>query len=268
MGKYDNQLESLFNDWIKASKKDKYHERCDINNNIIFTYDGLMYKPDLSIDVEDDWEKENKRIMFLLKDQPSDWSDDARKWLKDYPDDKEETKKRKAKNRELRSKFIHNIANLFYGIYNSRVGSVVSFDSLDKEDVKRTFLTKPFAFVECKKQGGKRTISNSKLNYYLNNADYKPLLEKEIKILNPNIIVCTNNNIYNFVINMFGGEDEFLKIQGHNSIRIRPAKNDVEALIILNTYHPSARQSYITFFEGAMDHYRAFLNNPDLAFDL
>lgn len=93
-------------------------------------------------------------------------------------------------------------------------------------------------------------------------------MEKEIKILNPNIIVCTNNNIYNFVINMFGGEDEFLKIQGHNSIRIRPAKNDVEALIILNTYHPSARQSYITFFEGAMDHYRAFLNNSDLAFDL
>ena len=67
---------------------------------------------------------------------------------------------------------------------------------------------------------------------------------------------------------MFGGEDEFLKIQDHNSIRIRPAKNDVESLIILNTYHPSARQSYLTFFEGAMDHYRAFLNNPDWAFDL
>ena len=97
MGKYDNQLESLFSDWIKASKKDEYHERRDINDNIIFTYDGLMYTPDLSIDVEDDWEKENKRIMFLLKDQPSDWSDDARKWLKDYPDDKEETKKGKLK---------------------------------------------------------------------------------------------------------------------------------------------------------------------------
>ena len=30
---------------------------------------------------------------------------------------------------------------------------------------------------------------------------------------------------------MFGGEDEFLKIQGKNSIRIRPAKNDIEVLI-------------------------------------
>ena len=49
MGKYDNQLESLFTDWIKASKKDEYYERRDINDNIIFTYDGLMYKPDLSI---------------------------------------------------------------------------------------------------------------------------------------------------------------------------------------------------------------------------
>lgn len=69
MGKYDNQLESLFNDWIKASKKDEYRERRDINNNIIFTYDGLMYKPDLLIDVEDDWEKENKRIMFLFNNR-------------------------------------------------------------------------------------------------------------------------------------------------------------------------------------------------------
>ena len=43
MGKYDNQLELVFNDWIKASKKDEYCERRDINNNIIFTYDGLMY---------------------------------------------------------------------------------------------------------------------------------------------------------------------------------------------------------------------------------
>ena len=33
MGKYDNQLELLFNDWIKASKKDEYCERRDINYN-------------------------------------------------------------------------------------------------------------------------------------------------------------------------------------------------------------------------------------------
>ena len=38
-------------------------------------------------------------------------------------------------------------------------------------------------------------------------------------------------------------------------------------LIILLTYHPSAIQSYKKFFEGAMDHYRAFLNSGD-AFDL
>ena len=88
-----------------------------------------MYKPDLSIDVEDDWEKENKRIMFLLKDQPSDWSDDARKWLKDYPDDKEETKKRKAKNRELRSKFIHNIA-IYFMAYTTLVLVVLFLSTL------------------------------------------------------------------------------------------------------------------------------------------
>ena len=157
---------------------------------------------------------------------------------------------------------------MFYGIYRSRVGNVVSFDSLNHEEVKSTFLTKPFAFVECKKHGGTTSISNAKLKYYLNHKDYKPLLEEEIRILNPNVIVCTNKHIYSFVINLFGGEKAFLKVPGKNSIRVRPEKEGVSKMIIFCSYHPSAiGKDYITIFEGVMDHYRAFLHS-DIAFDL
>lgn len=268
MGKYDEKLNLLFEKWIKASEKSENDEKRDTNNQIIFTYDGLMYKPDSSIDVEEDWEKEKIRVMFLLKDQPSNDTNDARAWLKDLPEDKEHNKKQKDKNRNLRSKFIRNVANLFYGIYHSRVGNVVSFDSLNHEEVKSTFLTKPFAFVECKKQGGTTSISDPKLKYYLNHKDYKPLLEEEIRILNPNVIVCTNKHIYSFVINLFGGEKAFLKVPGKNSIRVRPEKEGVSKMIIFCSYHPSAiGKDYITIFEGVMDHYRAFLHS-DIAFDL
>ena len=267
MGKYDEKLNSLFEKWIKASEKRENDEKRDAKNQIIFTYDGLMYKPDPSIDVEEDWEKEKIRVMFLLKDQPSNDTNDARTWLKDLPEDKEHNKKQKDKNRNLHSRFIQNIANLFYGIYHSRVGNVVSFDSLNHEEVKSTFLTKPFAFVECKKQGGTTSISDPKLKYYLNHKDYKPLLEEEIRLLNPNVIVCTNKHIYSFVINLFGGDEAFLKIPGKNSIRVRPEKEGVSKLIILCSYHPSAFKSYVTIFEGVMDHYRTFLHS-DIAFDL
>ncbi|MCH4182648.1 MAG: uracil-DNA glycosylase family protein [Prevotella sp.] len=262
MGKYNEKLDSIFKEWIEKSEKNgEARENYDNHyNSIIFTSDGLMEKPNSNVEkLEKDWENENIRVMFLLKDQPSKDRNDARKWLID--------KEKGAGNSDLKPKFIHNIANLFYGIYHSRIGSVVSFESLDKEEVKKTFLTKPFAFVECKKQGGETSISDDKLNQYLNNKDYKPLLEKEIKVLNPNVIVCTNKNIYKFIIDMYGGENAFLSIPNHNSIRIRPEKDGKSKLIILLTYHPSAIQSYETFFEGAMDHYRAFLNS-EIAFDL
>ena len=57
MGKYDEKLNLLFEQWIKASEKSENDEKRDASNQIIFTYDGLMYKPDPSIDVEEDWEK-------------------------------------------------------------------------------------------------------------------------------------------------------------------------------------------------------------------
>jgi hypothetical protein len=50
--------------------------------------------------------------------------------------------------------------------------------------------------VECKKQGGETSISDDMLKQYLNNEDYAPLLKEEIQVLNPNVIVCTNKNIY------------------------------------------------------------------------
>lgn len=99
---YHSQLDELFEEWKQESLKyDEPREPIE-NGRIIFTDDGLVEKSDeLKIDVEKEWRKSDKRVMFILKDQPSEWCNDARLWLKT------------PENRELKSKFIHNIANIF-----------------------------------------------------------------------------------------------------------------------------------------------------------
>lgn len=255
---YHTDLDRLFEQWIAAG----------LNNNewqsagrIIFTRDGILEKNDL-IDVESLWYNMRKRVLFLIKDQPSEWSDDIRLWLKDMKEDSIENLSRKSNNRELKSRFMRNIANVFWGLLNiveptdcvySKV--VQSFD-----DVKRVFNTIPFALVECKKQGGGASITNSTLKLYLRR--YKEFICREIDILRPNIIVCTNNLIYDFVIDYYHNKYPdyplmMLSEQGHNSLRFHPKTQ----ALIFNSYHPSARISYEKFYMGIMNHYQAFLQS-------
>lgn len=242
MGKYNSELDKLFRNWIAESEKNNEPRENQGYGDIIFTKDGIMEKPDESIDVELEWENSKKRIMFILKDQPSKWCNDARLWLK------------RKDNQELKSKFIKNIAYIFWGLYNGNKKNLCTFDDLmsNIDDVKRCFNKYPFAFVESKKQGGETKISNSKLQNYL--KKYREFIIQELKILEPNIIVCTSTIIYKFVCELYT-DNELLKIEGHNSIRIHRKTGT----IILCSYHPSAIKSTVTIYEGVMDHYRAFL---------
>ncbi len=223
-------------------------------NNYVRKYDGLMHKPDPKNDVEQEWDNpDNRRIMFLLKDQPSDYTDDARKWLCDEPCDSDHNLRVKASNREIRSKFIHNIANVLYGLSQAGVGKPVEFESLSFEAVRDNFLAYPFAFIETKKQGGTTWIKNATLDQYL--VGYGDLFEMEISILNPTLIVCTHHLIYGKVIKLYGGEEKMLKIPEHNRIRFCPEQNK----LIFLSYHPSAIKSYREIYYGVMSHFHAFL---------
>ena len=261
--KYNSELEKLFEEWIAESKK--YNEWQSVGQEA-FTKDGLLEKNE-PIDVEALWHGSRKRILFLLKDQPSEWSDDVRLWLKDRNEDGTEARTRKSANRELKSRFLRNIANVFWGLYNIDTPDDCEYcKALESfEDVKHSFNTAPFAFVECKKQGGKTSISNKILKNYLDR--YKTFLRKELDILSPNIIVCTNNLIYDFVIDYYNEKYvdsplSALPDKKHNSIRIHPKSQT----LILNSFHPSAHISYEKFYMGVMEHYRAFLQSEYFRF--
>ena len=252
MNDLNTKLEDLFMRWIERSEQNN-EPREEGYGRIIFTKDGLMEKNDAYINVAVAWKNAPRRVMFFVKDQPSEWCDDSRLWLKDIDGEPERNRLNKESNRALKSRFLHNVANIFWGLWNSTPSNLCTSEQLRTsfEQVKECFNKHPFAYVECKKQGGGTSISDQTLLQYLNK--YGDLLRKEIELLDPNIFVCTNPHIYNFVQHMYG--DKFEKIEGHNSIRI-----DLEhKKIFLCSYHPSAWN--VNVYEGVMAHFRAYLQS-------
>ena len=265
--KYNSELEKLFEEWIAESKK--YNEWQSVGQEA-FTKDGLLEKNE-PVDVEALWHASRKRILFLLKDQPkeSEGSDDLRLWLKDKVEDSPKSLATKKKNRGLKPSFIRNIANIFWGLYNIDSPNDCDYSKAlaSFEDVKRCFNTVPFALVESKKQRGGPYIENTKLKVYLER--YKTFLRKELDILSPNMIVCTNWLIYGFVIDYYNEKypDFPLRtLEGHSSIRIHPESQT----LIFCSYHPSVtnyhRVDEAMFYRGVMEHYRAFLQSEYFRF--
>lgn len=249
---YNSHLESIFARWIARSQQNG--EPCEQSSgHVVFTKDGLMEKNDKDINVSESWRNAKRRIMFLVKDQPTGECDDSRLWLKNIEGEKVENRKNKEANRNLKPRFIHNFANLFWSLWNATLDNLCSSEQLRTsfEQVKECFNTHPFAYIECKKQGGNTSISDITLLHYLNK--YGDLLREEIELLDPNMIVCTSPHIYAFVQQMYGGN--FEQIEGHNSIRI----DTKHQKLIFCSYHPSAWN--VNVYEGVMDHFRAYLQS-------
>lgn len=232
----DEKLENLFDEWKDRMKK---------NGDMNFTKDGILRKKGISdTKVIETWMASSKRILFLLKDQNQEggkWDEDIRDWL---------TINENTSN--LGSTFLKNIAYILWGLSKADENNDWWYNEVTMhfDEVKEYFNTQPFALVECKKQPGDGQLNDDVLKQHL--SDYGDLLKQEIDILNPNIIVCTNQHIYDFILKKYPKE-ELECIDGYNSIRFHP----LTGTIVLCSYHPSAWN--VDVYEGVMWHYRAFL---------
>jgi len=232
----DEKLDNLFDEWKERMKK---------NGDMNFTKDGILRKNGISdTKILETWMESSKRIMFLLKDQNQEgkkWDEDIRDWLTTNDN-----------TCNLGSAFIKNIAYILWGLSKADENNDWWYNEITMhfDEVKGFFNTQPFALVECKKQPGDGYLDDDVLKQHL--SDYGDLLKQEIDILNPNIIVCTNQHIYDFVLKKYP-QEELECVEGHNSIRFHP----LSGTIILCSYHPSAWN--VDVYEGIMWHYRAFL---------
>ena len=253
----NDKLEILFNEWKERMKK---------NGDMNFTKDGILRKNGISdTKLIETWMASSKRIMFLLKDQHQKGADksdeDIRDWLKVTEcDDTQEKLNIKENNRNLASPFFKNIGYLFWGLSKATADDDNAWwyneVTMHIDEVKAFFNSQPFALVECKKQPGDGKLDNKVLVKHLNN--YKDLLEREIEIMKPNMIVCTNHHIYGTVLNMnLFPKKEVVSVKEHKEVSFHIQTGT----LIFCSYHPSDRRSPIAIYEGVMCHYRAFLNS-------
>lgn len=246
----DLKLDTLFAEWRTRMEGDGYQ---------YFTKDGILYKNELSKqDTLALWGESQKRVVFLLKDQNQSgkarWDEDIRYWLVgDGINNK--------RNRELCTPFIKNLGYMLWGLCKVNNECDWWYNEVTKhlDEVKKFFNTQPFGLIECKKAPGGPICYDSDLKPHLDK--YSDLLKREIEILNPNIIVCTNHHIY-AKVRTFYLEDELEEYvaEGDGKVSYHPASGTI---IALGT-HPASRKNKESIYEDLMWPYRNFLRNRNL----
>lgn len=259
---YNARLNELFEEWIASYPEKDRH---------LFCLDGLpvKYKDETSgYDINDEWEKSERRIMFLLKDCPDGGGYDTRTLL--VGDEDNEQSLTNAENTRNLKGFYKNISILLYGLYNypSCKYNHTNFKECKKEFIE-TFNNVPFAYIESKKLAGGKSCPAEALEAALE-KDSK-FLSKEIEILKPNIIVCCDGEgkLFNSIAeNYFHGTPddkwdyryEFEDGSKANfSCRLFYYKK--EGIVLIDSYHPSTRKEDWIFYEKVMSPFRQFIRD-------
>ena len=263
----NQQLDELFNE--------KWITRYSCEEKKKFVYDGLVYQ--LNKDHKDDWLLPNGspsqagkeadlfinqlwltspiRVAFVLKDKNTPDGDDTRKWLiLDNEDGK--------KNRNLRTKIMRRLARLLYGLTVEHIG----FNQLDNHKIKHTWETTPFAFIEAKKIAGVSSVTKEEMEEALS-RDIDLLME-EIKILDPNILVCFDgeDTQFNYITAKFdklAGKHEKIerKYNQNNNftccLYYYPTLNKV----VIKSNHPCDRGTNWIHYEKVISPFRELMND-------
>lgn len=249
MIKYNDLLDTLFKEWENSYSEEDRKKFCK---------DGIMLKADRSIDVDEQWEKSTRRIMFLLKDCPDGWGYDTREMLRDEKNGEE--------NRTLKNKFTRNLAKILYGLQNKERNEIHDkYVNEHMSDAESTWNTMPFAFIETKKLAGGKDVSSETMMKALTRD--KLFLAKEIDILRPNIIVCFDgdNNIFKYVTEEYfmGVKPSIEKRYIYDNEKFNCCLNYYEQnnTVVINSYHPSAVVADWIFLERVFSPFRSLLGD-------
>ena len=265
-----DELETLFKEW---------KDRLPLGAN--FTKDGVMYRNGKTNEqVEQEWFASPIRVAFLLKDQnqgkDGTWDEDINLWLKDV--DWEDTNARdkwnaSAKaNRNIKNRFLKNIAYILWGLVKADNNDDRCFSETKKRhnEVKDFFNSQPFALIECKKEPGISYLDTKILCHHLDT--YGDLLNKELDILHPNIIVCCggSSEIFKFITKTyykdkdpipFGGEyvlEDGTDLGFKTQLCYYPDDN----VVVIDSFHPKARKTENwLIFDRVLSPYRHFMNS-------
>lgn len=258
----NGELNELFERWISSYADKDAAKR-------LFCQDGLVVKykdESTGYDVNKEWEKAERKIMFILKDCPDKWGYDARTIL--VGDDNDEKSQKNAwKTRNLKGAFFKRIACLLYGLSiltqeNKGVADKFPVINGDKETLIKTFNEVPFAFVEGKKLAGNKECPSGNLSEALERDG--AFLKEEISILSPNIIVCCDSNgliFDNVVKNYFDGivpDDAHKWEYTYLGFDCKLYYYAEKGVLLFNSFHFSYRCESWKIYERVLDPFRQF----------
>lgn len=244
-----------------------------------FSYDGIMFKGEIHRECGTDdsnwvrkpsdeknytvenklWETAPLRILFLSKDQPSGDKAyesnimsfrDKTTALEDY--------------RLTSNRFLKRMAYAIYGLSKSTPDEVVPFDypAEHEDEVLRWIDDFPFAWINCKKEGGGSACSNSVLVSAMN--DYKDFLVRQIQNVDADIIVCCGySDIIGSPIFDFLKENVYdFEYAGGDYEDIWFDKNSGKLAIV--SWHPSIRDvTNVKFYYNIVNTYQKYIHdNP------
>jgi len=249
MESYNEKLNELFDEWQKE---------CGITH---FFQDGLMYRGEIKEDKTwryPDKEKESKmwhdapkRVMFLLKDVNA--GDDG-------PEVDDDIRGRIFRDSSVR--IYRNMSYWLYGLLKTIENGQIPDYTFSDAEATQFFDDTPVAYVNCKKEAGKSSVSANTLHNHLE-VNQKFII-REIEFLDPDIIICCggSSSIKNFVEKEVYTDLEKID-DSNNWIFYSKSKNKV----VIDSYHPSYWQikgGSKTIYERMMAKFKEFLDKyPD-----
>lgn len=207
------------------------------------------------------------KLAFLLKDtnsndengkrpeNPGDW--DYRNWLERdqsvMPNIEPVPKEKK-----FYGKTYNKIAmwvESFFSAYQRETRK--AFDEFEKsflmcEEKKRAALRK-IAIVNMKKTWGTSSISDKELKKYLESKEVQKVLEKELEIIKPDIVIC--GSTYWLIKEIFDGQAKQLTHSNGKQVEYFQRGN----VTFLEFYHPANRKKTETQYDFAWDVFEALM---------
>lgn len=196
------------------------------------------------------FEKMPLKLAFLLKDtnsndgkgvrpeNPMDWP--YRDWL-EYKQSVMPTETPAPKERRFYGKTFNKLTMWAESFFCASEGKEkMKFEEFEKsflasEEAKRNALRK-IAIVNIKKTWGTSSITNNDLTKYLEYEGVQGILERELEIIQPNVVIC--GNTYWLVKDKFIGKEDELTLSNGNRVKYFQWKG----IKFLEFYHPANRK--------------------------
>lgn len=215
----NTKLNKLFECWEKLNSENAIPNiinKKKVYEKVSFTSDGVLSLPNNKHFV---WTNpEYKRVLFLLKDQfqknnhDDRWYENICNWL--ICDDRGEQNLSLGAVRKGNKNIFRPLGRWLLGVQSIlEEDKCISFKEVTDDKVRECIRINPMAIMECKKQPGGANLKPAVLKKYLERD--KEFINKEIKLLNPDVIICCDKSgiIFNNIVSMLGeGKDCKIKL--------------------------------------------------------